>query len=99
MIDIDENDRRVWEIITDVPALKAPWQYVCFILNVLIPGKHHSLSLTVRLGHYDSELFLCKVEQDLIHGRRFPIVPGLHPHRLDLLHLLGLSHCVEESAR
>ena len=39
VIDIDENDRRVWEIITDVPALKAPWQYVCFILNVLIPGK------------------------------------------------------------
>jgi hypothetical protein len=26
VIDIDENDRRVWEIITDVPALKAPWQ-------------------------------------------------------------------------
>ena len=44
VIDIDENDRRVWEIITDVPALKAPWQYVCFILNVLIPGKHHYLS-------------------------------------------------------
>ena len=39
VIDIDENDRRVWEIITDVPALKGPWQYVCFILNVLIPGK------------------------------------------------------------
>ncbi len=40
VIDIDENDRRVWEIITEVPAMKAPMQYVCFLLNVLIPGKY-----------------------------------------------------------
>ncbi len=46
VIDVDENDRRVWEIITDVPALTAPWQYVCFILNVLIPGKSFQILLT-----------------------------------------------------
>jgi hypothetical protein len=39
VIDIDEKDRQVWALITDVPKLKTPWQYVCFIFNVIIPGK------------------------------------------------------------
>ena len=28
----------MWALITDVPKLKTPWQYVCFLLNVIIPG-------------------------------------------------------------
>ena len=39
VIDVDEKDRQVWALITDVPKVKTPWQYVCFILNVIIPGK------------------------------------------------------------
>lgn len=40
VIDIDAKDQQVWALITDVPKIKTPWQYVCFILNVIIPGKH-----------------------------------------------------------
>ena len=39
VIDVDEKDKRVWELITDVPKIKAPFQYICFVLNVIIPGK------------------------------------------------------------
>ena len=38
VIGVDDKDRQVWQLITDVPKLKGPWQYICFILNVLIPG-------------------------------------------------------------
>eukprot|EP00347_Sterkiella_histriomuscorum_P005773 403355324 len=38
VIDVDEKDRQVWALITDVPKVKTPWQYVCFILNVIVPG-------------------------------------------------------------
>ena len=39
VIGVDEKDRQVWALITDVPKLASPWQYICFILNVIIPGK------------------------------------------------------------
>jgi hypothetical protein len=39
VIDIDEKDKQVWALITDVPKIKTPWQYVCFVLNVIVPGK------------------------------------------------------------
>ncbi len=39
VIDVDAKDQQLWALITDVPRLKAPMQYICFILNVLIPGK------------------------------------------------------------
>ena len=29
---------RVWELASDVPALHNIWAYVCFILNVVLPG-------------------------------------------------------------
>ena len=29
---------RVWELVTNVPVLKNLWAYVCFGLNVLLPG-------------------------------------------------------------
>ena len=38
VMDIDAKDAQVWALITDVPKIKTPWQYVCFILNVIIPG-------------------------------------------------------------
>ena len=65
VIDIDENDRRVWEIITDVPALKAPWQYVCFVLNVVFPGKRVFDSNTVGLGTMISSCFCAKWSKTL----------------------------------
>jgi hypothetical protein len=40
VISIDDKDRQVWHLITDVPKVKTPWQYICFILNVIIPGKY-----------------------------------------------------------
>ena len=40
VIDYDEKDKQVWMLITDVPIMKSPWQYVCFILNVIVPGKY-----------------------------------------------------------
>ncbi len=45
VIDVDSNDRELWERITDVPKVSSPWQYVCFILNVIIPGKPSLLTL------------------------------------------------------
>lgn len=38
MVEIDEKDRQVWNLITDVPKIKTPWQYICFLLNVIVPG-------------------------------------------------------------
>ena len=40
VIAVDEKDAQVWSLITDVPKLGSPWQYVCFVLNVIIPGKY-----------------------------------------------------------
>jgi hypothetical protein len=28
VIDVDSRDARVWELITDVPKVKTPWQYL-----------------------------------------------------------------------
>ena len=29
---------RVWELVTDVPVIGNIWAYICFGLNVLLPG-------------------------------------------------------------
>lgn len=42
VIDVDAKDQQVWQLITDVPKIKTPWQYVCFILNVIVPGKNYN---------------------------------------------------------
>ena len=39
VLSVDEKDKQVWALITDVPKVKTPWQYICFLLNVIIPGK------------------------------------------------------------
>ena len=47
MIAVDERDAQVWQLITDVPKLKGPWQYICFVLNVIIPGNlYHILRIS-----------------------------------------------------
>ena len=89
VISVDERDSKVWALITDVPRLKSPWQYVCFVLNVIIPGNLHPSHPTLRQRHHDYLLLLRKVEQNLVHDRSFPVVLGLHTNRVDLLHLLG----------
>ena len=39
VIDYDDRDQEVWRLITDVPRLTNPWNWICFVLNVIIPGK------------------------------------------------------------
>ena len=34
----DTKDMYVWELATNVPALGNLWAYICFGLNVIIPG-------------------------------------------------------------
>ena len=96
VIDYDDRDHQVWMLITDVPKLKSPWQYICFVLNVIIPGDLFKLSKGFRFWNDDSELFLGEVEQDLVHGGSLLAFLGVHPNRLDLFHLLGGSNCEEE---
>ena len=38
MTGISNEDLRVWELCSDVPALGNIWAYICFILNVFVPG-------------------------------------------------------------
>ncbi len=45
---VDENDAKMWELLTDVPVMKTPFQYVALLLNVLIPGKR-ILKITTEL--------------------------------------------------
>ena len=55
MIDIDDKDRQAWAIITDVPKMKMPMNWVCFVLNVIIPGKTYLyLHLVFRFRNNDS---------------------------------------------
>ena len=35
---ISNEDLRVWELISDVPQLLNIWAYICFLLNVILPG-------------------------------------------------------------
>ena len=38
MLTVSDADLRVWELCTDVPELQNIWAYVCFGLNLLLPG-------------------------------------------------------------
>lgn len=38
IISIDERDKKVWELITDVPKLNKVWAIAVFILNIVVPG-------------------------------------------------------------
>ena len=46
VIDVDARDAQVWQMITDVPHVPTPWQYVCFVCNVIIPGMYFQFSST-----------------------------------------------------
>ena len=38
MFGVNSQDLRVWELVTMVPVVGNIWSYICFILNVLLPG-------------------------------------------------------------
>ena len=38
LIGISNQDMRVWELVTAVPIIGNVWSYICFGLNVLLPG-------------------------------------------------------------
>ena len=51
MIAIDDKDKQFWLLITDVPRVPTPMQYVCFVVNVIIPGKFELvLIISIILG-------------------------------------------------
>ena len=35
---VNEADKELWSIVSDVPRLQGVWPYVCAILNVVLPG-------------------------------------------------------------
>jgi len=41
---ISQSDMRVWELVTDVPAMSVPHAYGCAVFNVLIAGGGTMLS-------------------------------------------------------
>mmetsp|Transcript_2424 Transcript_2424/g.1748 ORF Transcript_2424/g.1748 Transcript_2424/m.1748 type:complete len:113 (+) Transcript_2424:61-399(+) len=44
VIAVDEKDRQIWNMVTDVPTLKGIWPYICFILNIFLPGSGTMIS-------------------------------------------------------
>lgn len=41
---VSQSDRRVWELISDVPQMKIPYAYLCAVLNVIVSGSGTMLS-------------------------------------------------------
>lgn len=41
VLSIDDKDRRVWELISDVPKLSKLVAVVLAVLNIVVPGKDH----------------------------------------------------------
>ena len=39
-----KEDAELWELVTAVPRLGGVWPYVCFALNIFIPGTGTMLS-------------------------------------------------------
>ena len=35
---VNEADKELWSIVSDVPRLTEVWPYICAILNVVLPG-------------------------------------------------------------
>ena len=38
LMQINAQDLRVWELITNVPQVGNIWSYVCMVLNIFLPG-------------------------------------------------------------
>ena len=41
---VSQSDRRVWELVSDVPQMKIPYAYLCAALNVIVSGSGTMLS-------------------------------------------------------
>jgi len=40
----EDKDKKIWDLITDVPYLASPFHIVAFVLNIVIPGSGTMLS-------------------------------------------------------
>ena len=97
VIAINENDRQMWALITDVPHLGTPWQYVAFVLNIILPGKFFILRRGSRHRTHDGQLLQQDWVQDVFHaGIVLPPPDFCLPHRLVSFDLLGLANCEKE---
>ena len=38
MVKFRKEDAELWDLLTAVPRLASIWPYVCFILNIILPG-------------------------------------------------------------
>ena len=38
LLNVNNQDLRVWELVTQVPQVSNIWAYLCFALNVILPG-------------------------------------------------------------
>ena len=38
LLSVNNQDLRVWELVTQVPQVSNVWAYVCLVLNVILPG-------------------------------------------------------------
>ena len=101
VIDYDARDAEVWRLITDVPFLSTPWQYICFILNVIIPGKDKIINEISFFRDWNDALLrlLRKMVKDTLHGRPIPALTCLYLDRLAVFYLLGMAHHPQELAR
>ena len=50
---------RAWELASDVPTLHNVWAYICFVLNLLIPGT--GTVLAAILGQSDVNKTQCVI--------------------------------------
>ena len=37
-MNVNEQDKQLWALVSDVPFLEGPYPYLCAILNILLPG-------------------------------------------------------------
>ena len=40
ILSVDERDKKVWELITDVPKLNKVWAIGVLLLNIIVPGNY-----------------------------------------------------------
>ena len=42
-----KEDKELWDLMVNVPRLSGPWPYICFILNIILPGTGTMISSCV----------------------------------------------------
>ena len=50
MVKYRPEDAELWDLMTQVPRLGGVWPYVCFVLNILLPGTGTMLMSCTRAG-------------------------------------------------